>query len=45
MNVFEMTCLRPMVGITRWDGVRNEQILRRTVIEETFEEKVYRRVL
>ena len=38
--VFEMKCLRPMVGVMRWDRIRNEEILRRVGIEETLAEKV-----
>ena len=34
-----------MVGITRWDRIRNEEIRRRAGIEETLAEKVDRRVL
>ena len=45
LNVFEMKCLRPMVGVTRWDRIRNEEIQRRAGIEETLAEKVDRRVL
>ena len=45
LNVFEMKCLRPMVGVTRWDRVRNDEIRRRAVIEETLAEKVDRRML
>ena len=45
LNVFEMKCLRPMVGVTRRDRIRNEEIRRRTGIEETLAEKVDRRVL
>ena len=35
LNVFEMKCLRPMVGVTRWDRIMNEEIRRRAGIEET----------
>ena len=45
LNVLEMKCLRPMVGVTKWDRIRNEEIRRRAVIEETRAEKVDRRVL
>ena len=45
LNVFEMKCLRPVVGVTRWDRIRNEDIRRRAGIEETLAEKVDRRVL
>ena len=44
-NVFEMKCLRPMVGCTRWDRIRNEENRRRAGIEKTLAEKVDRRVL
>ena len=41
-----MKCLRPMVGVTRWDRIRKEEIRRRAGIEETLaENKVDRRVL
>ena len=45
LNVFEMKCLRSMVGVTRWDRLRNEEIGRRADIEESLAEKVDRRVL
>ena len=45
LNVFEMKCLRPMLGVKRWDRIRNEEIRRRGGIEETIAEKVDRRVL
>ena len=45
MNVFEMKCLRPMVGGTRWDRDRNDEIRRKAMIEETFADKVDKRVL
>ena len=40
---FEMKCLGPMVGVTRWNRIRNEVIERRAGIQETFAEKVDRR--
>ena len=40
-----MKGLRPMVGNTRWDRVRNEEIRRRAGIDETLAEKVDRREL
>ena len=45
LNVFEMKCLRPMVGVTRWDRIRNEEIRRNAGVEETLAEKVDRRLL
>ena len=33
LNAFEMKCMRPMVEVTRWDTIRNEEIRRRTDIE------------
>ena len=44
-NVFEMKCLRPMVEVTRWDRIRNEEIRKKAGIEETLTEEVDRRVL
>ena len=32
LNEFEMKCLRPMVGVTRWGRIRNEEIRRRAGI-------------
>ena len=40
-----MKCLKPMVGVTRWDTIRNEEIRMRAGIEETLAEKVDRRML
>ena len=40
-----MKCLRPVLRVTRFDRVRNEEIRRRAGIEETFLEKVDRRML
>ena len=45
LNVFEMEYLRPMVRVTRWDRIWNEEIRRKVGIEETLAEKVDRRVL
>ena len=45
LNVFEMKCLRPVIGVTRWDRIRNEEIRRRAGIKETLAEKVERRML
>ena len=33
MNVLEMKCLRSLVGVSRLDGVKNEEVRRRTGIE------------
>ena len=35
----------PIVGVTKWDRIRNEAIRSRSGIEETLAEKVDRRVL
>ena len=35
LKVFEMMCLRPLVGITRRDTVRKDEIRRKAAIEET----------
>ena len=43
--MYKMMCLRPKVGVTRRDMVRDEEIQRRAGIEETPVEKVDRRVL
>ena len=40
LNVFEMKCLRSMLGITRWDRTVNDEIRRRAEIVETLVEKV-----
>ena len=37
--------MRPMVKVKKWDRVKNDMIQRRTGIEETFEEKLSRKVL
>ena len=33
MNVLEMICLKSLVGVSRMDGVKNEEVLRRAGIE------------
>ena len=33
VNVLQMKCLRSLVGVSRMDRVRNEEVLRRTGIE------------
>ena len=33
VNVLEMKCLRSLVGVSRMDRVRNEEVRRRAVIE------------
>ena len=35
-----MKCLRPMIGVTRWDRVRINEIWSRARIEETLAKKV-----
>ena len=40
LNVFEMKFLRPMVGVTIWETIRNDEDRRRTGIDETLAEKV-----
>ena len=45
MNVFEMTCLRSLVGMLRMDGVRNEEVPRTAGIESEFESRADQRVL
>ena len=34
MNVFEMKCLRRLVGVSRMDRVRNKEVRRRAGIEK-----------
>ena len=44
MNVFEIKCLRLMVGVTRSYRVRDEETRRRAWAEEALEERLDRRV-
>ena len=39
LRVFDMKCLRPTMGVTRWDRVRNDEIRMRARIEETLAKK------
>ena len=45
LNVFEMKCLRSMIGVTRMDRVRNEEVRRRTGVERELGDRVDERVL
>ena len=45
VNVLEMKCLRSMVGVSRMDGVRNEEVRRRAGIERDLASRVKQRVL
>ena len=45
LNVFEMRCLRNMVGVTRLDRFRNEEIRRRTGVTLELDKRVDRNVL
>ena len=45
LNVLEMKCLRSMIGVTRRDRVRNEEVRRRTGVVKTLDQKVEQRVL
>ena len=44
LNVIEIKCLRPLVGVTRWDRIRNEEIQSKAGTEATLAGKVARRV-
>ena len=45
VNVFEMKCLRRLVGVSRMDRVRNEEVLRRAGIEKDLASRADQRVL
>ena len=45
VNVLEMKCLRSLVGVSRMDRVRNEQVCRGTGIENDFARRADQRVL
>ena len=45
VNVLEMKCLRSLVGVSRMDRVRNEEVLRRAKIERELASRADQRVL
>ena len=45
VDVLEMKCLRSLVGVSRMDGVRNEEVRRRAGIEREFASRSDQRVL
>ena len=45
VNVIEMKCLRNLVGVTRMDRVRNEEVSRRPGIERELASRADQRVL
>ena len=45
MNVLEMKCLRSLVGVSRMDRVRNEEVHRRAGIEIELASRADQRVL
>ena len=44
VNVLEMKCLGSLVGVSRMDGVRNEEVRRRAVIERELASRADQRV-
>ena len=45
VNILEMKCLRSLVGVSRMDRVRNEEVHRRAGIGRELANRVYQRVL
>ena len=45
VNVLEIKCLKSLVGVSRMDRVRNEDVLRRAGIERELGSRVDQRVL
>ena len=45
LNVMEMRCLRSMVGVSRVDRVRNEEVRRRVGVDRSLADRVDQRVL
>ena len=45
VNVLEMKCLRRLVGVSRMDRVRNEEVRRRVGIERELASRADQRVL
>ena len=44
VDVFEIKCLRSLVGVSRMDKVRNEEVRRRAGIERVLASRAYQRV-
>ena len=45
MNVLETKCLKSLVGVSRIDGVRTEEVRRRAIIERELASRADQRVL
>ena len=45
VNVLEMKCLRSLVGVSRMDRIRNEEVRRRAGIERELANRADQRVL
>ena len=45
VNVLEMKCLRSLVGVSRMDRVRNEEVCRRAGIEMELASRAFQTVL
>ena len=45
MNVLEMKCLRSLVGVSRMDRIRNEEVRRRAGIDRELASRADQRVL
>ena len=45
VNVLEMKCLRSLIGVSRMDRVKNEEVRRRAVIERELASRADQRVL
>ena len=45
VNVLEMKCLKSLVGVSRMDWVRNEEVRRRALIERELANRADQRVL
>ena len=45
VNILEMKCLRNLVGVSRMDGVRNEEVRKRAGMEMELASRADQRVL
>ena len=45
LNTFEMRCLRTLLGVTRWNRIRNEDIRNRLGVKETITETIQKKRL